>query len=208
MATHLPRLPFAVDPLMAEAKRRARQRRLLIALVAMVLLGGGAAGTMVAVHSGSGLTPASKGIDVTAIEMSWYSNLRQGARVNPGERFPRPPKTVLLRRLRLAANRYHFTIVKVHVAHPLQASPLVVVETANEPALSNSMSAILQLVDPRRARRESDDRAGHAYEGFLFEARNTNGVPFLATFNWWRSPTSAGGGQAASSERLYPFVHG
>lgn len=207
MATHLPRLPFSVDPLMAEAKRRARQRRLLIALVAMVLLGGGAAGTMFALRAGSGLTPASKGIDVTAIEKSWYANLRDGARANPGERFPSPSKTVLLRRLRLAANRYHFTIVNVHVAHPLQAAPLVVVETANEQALSNSTPAILQLVNPRRATRGSDDRAGHAYEGFLFEARNTNGVPFLATFNWWRSPTHAGGGQAASRERLYPFVH-
>ena len=207
MATHLLRLPFAVDPLVAEAKRRARRRRLLIALLAMVLLGGGAAGTTFALHSGSGLTPASKGIDVTAMEKSWYSNLQQGARANPGERFPSPSKTVLLKRLRLAANRYHFTIVNVHVAHPLQAAPFVVVETANEQALSDSTPAILQLVDPHRAKRGSDDRAGHAYEGFLFEARNSNCVPFLATFNWWRSRTHAGGGQAASSERLFPFGH-
>lgn len=145
---------------------------------------------------------------MAAIEQYWYSNLRDGARANPGERFPSPAKAVLLRRLRLAASRYHFTIVNVRVAHPLQAAPLVVVETANEQALSGSLPAILQLVDPRTAKRGSDDRAGHAYEGFLFEARNTNGVPFLATFNWWRSPTHAGGGQAASSERLYPFANG
>ena len=42
MTTHLPRLPFALDPLMAEAKRRARQRRFLIAVVVLALIGGAA----------------------------------------------------------------------------------------------------------------------------------------------------------------------
>ena len=41
MTLHLPRLPsFAVDPLIAEAKRRMRRRRALLAL--LVLLGAGA----------------------------------------------------------------------------------------------------------------------------------------------------------------------
>lgn len=206
MATHLSRLPFAVDPLVAEAKRRARRRRLVIALVAIVLLGGGAAGTLLALPSGTGLTPASKAIDVSSIESSWYANLREGAQANPGERFPSPSKAVLIRRLEAAARRYHFTVLNVHVAHPLQAAPLVVVETADEQALSDSTPAILQMIDPYRTKGH-DDRIGWAYEGFLFEARNTDGVAFLATFNWWRSRTSAGGGQAASSERLYPFAH-
>jgi hypothetical protein len=206
MTVHVPPLPVSLDPLMAEAKRRARQRRLLVAVVAMVLLGGGAAGTVVALRSVSGLTPASKGIDMAAIEQSWHSNLQLGARVNPAERFSSPSKAVLLRRLRLAASRYHFTLVKVQVTHPRQAAPLVVVETSDEQALSASTPAILRLVDPRA--RTNNDRTGWAYEGFLFEARNTKGVPFLATFNWWRNPNSAGGGQAASSQRLYPFLHG
>jgi hypothetical protein len=191
---------------MAEAKRRARQRRFLVAVVAMVLLGGGAAGTGVALRSINGLTPASKGIDIAAIERSWHSNLQLGARVNPGERFSSPSKAVLLRRLRLAGSRYHFTLVRVQVMHPRQAAPLVVVETSDEQALTASTPAILRLVDPKV--RTDNDRTGWAYEGFLFEARNTNGVPFLATFNWWRNPDSPGGGQAASSQRLYPFVHG
>jgi hypothetical protein len=37
MTLHLPRLPFALDPLIAEAKRRARQRRVL-ALAALFLV--------------------------------------------------------------------------------------------------------------------------------------------------------------------------
>jgi hypothetical protein len=37
MTVQVPRLPFSLDPLIAEARRRARQRRFLIALVAVVV---------------------------------------------------------------------------------------------------------------------------------------------------------------------------
>src|SRR6266576_1994153 len=42
MTEHVPHLPFSLDPLMAEAKRRARQRRLLASVVALVLAAGAA----------------------------------------------------------------------------------------------------------------------------------------------------------------------
>jgi hypothetical protein len=42
MTARVPRLPFALDPLMAEAKRRARQRRFLIVVVVLALIGGAA----------------------------------------------------------------------------------------------------------------------------------------------------------------------
>lgn len=42
MMSHAPPLAFALDPLMAEAKRRARRRRLLVALVVVVLATAGA----------------------------------------------------------------------------------------------------------------------------------------------------------------------
>ena len=38
MTLHVPRLPFALDPLIGEAKRRARQRRLLVALIAILVV--------------------------------------------------------------------------------------------------------------------------------------------------------------------------
>jgi hypothetical protein len=38
MTLHVPRLPFALDPLIAEAKRRAKQRRVLV-LAALVVVG-------------------------------------------------------------------------------------------------------------------------------------------------------------------------
>jgi hypothetical protein len=43
MTAHVPRLPVCLDPLVAEAKRRARQRRVLVALVVVVVVAGGAA---------------------------------------------------------------------------------------------------------------------------------------------------------------------
>ena len=67
--------------------------------------------------------------------------------------------------------------------------------------------AILRLNDPKA--RTNNDRTGWAYEGLMFEARNTQGVPFLATFNWWRGVFGqVGGGQWATSQSLYPFLHG
>ena len=42
MTAHIPRLPFSLDPLIAEAKRRARQRRALVALVVVAVVAVGA----------------------------------------------------------------------------------------------------------------------------------------------------------------------
>jgi hypothetical protein len=60
-------------------------------------------------------------------------------------------------------------------------------------------------VQPRSAL--ISDRTGWAYEGFFFEARDTDNVPFLAVWNYWRGP-HAGGGQWARGEDLLPFQHG
>jgi hypothetical protein len=60
MTVHIPRLPFALDPLMAEAKRRARQRRFLIAVVVLALIGG-AAGALAAFRSPNGPMSALPG---------------------------------------------------------------------------------------------------------------------------------------------------
>jgi hypothetical protein len=56
------RVPFSLDPLIVEAKRRARQRRLLLAVFALVMAGG-ALGAALAVRSssgGAGATVASR----------------------------------------------------------------------------------------------------------------------------------------------------
>src|SRR5881275_1385378 len=42
MTVRAPRLPFSLHPLVAEARRRARQRRVLVALAAVVVIAAGA----------------------------------------------------------------------------------------------------------------------------------------------------------------------
>src|SRR4051812_44160117 len=49
MTLHAPRLPFSLAPLIAEARRRARQRRVLSA-AAVLMLGLAAGGTTLALH--------------------------------------------------------------------------------------------------------------------------------------------------------------
>jgi hypothetical protein len=58
MTAHTHRLPFSLDPLMAEAKRRMRKRRVLI-LVLAVLVGGGAAGAAVSLSQSNGFRAAA-----------------------------------------------------------------------------------------------------------------------------------------------------
>jgi len=142
---------------------------------------------------------------VSVIEKMWRANLRSGAIADPKRRFPNPSRKMLTARLRRASERYHFSVVNVEILRPRQAAPFVVVTARDKRALAASTPAILRLIDPKA--RTGDDRTGWAYEGFLFEARDSHGVPFLATFNWWRGP-HAGGGQWASDPSLYPFPHG
>lgn len=60
MTFRVPRLPFSLDPLMAEAKRRARQRRMLTALA--LLLAGLGAGLAFAFGSPGGRSPSGGGL--------------------------------------------------------------------------------------------------------------------------------------------------
>lgn len=139
------------------------------------------------------------------IVKEWRANLRAGALADPRRHFTNPSRATLASRLRLAAGRYHFTVVRVQILHPRQAAPFVVIQAKDRHALSASVGAILKLIDPKAL--TDDGRTGWAYEGFLFEARDSHGVPFLATYNWWRGP-HAGGGQWAVDPSLYPFPHG
>jgi WD40-like Beta Propeller Repeat len=61
MSEHVSRLPLALDPLIAEAKRRARQRRFLVALGAVILVGLAAGLTLGLPSSGGGTSGGLKG---------------------------------------------------------------------------------------------------------------------------------------------------
>lgn len=95
MTLRAPRLSFSLDPLMAEAKRRARQRRVLIAL-GVLLIAGLAAGLTFAFRSPGGGPPSGGGL-TSANYSQWGVSLRypvawtridcktwfQGSLVNP-----------------------------------------------------------------------------------------------------------------------------
>jgi hypothetical protein len=136
---------------------------------------------------------------------AWSGALRAGAAADARTSFPNPPASVLRSRLRTAARRYGFRVTQLYVKWPRQQAPYVVVSTSHPRSFARAAPTILRSLDPKRA--TGDDRTGWAYEGFLFEARDRHGIPFLATFNWWRGP-NAGGGQWAADPSLFPFQHG
>jgi hypothetical protein len=96
-------------------------------------------------------------------------------------------------------------LVAVQLLHPRQLAPFVIVKAADKRALAAATPAILRRIYPKA--RTGDDRTGWAHDGFLFEALDSNGVPFLVVFNNWRGP-HAGGGQWTSEPSLFPFAHG
>lgn len=143
---------------------------------------------------------------VAQAKKEWLRTVRASAR--SGDRaaaFPSPPRTILIRRLRLAQRRYDFQIVSVKMLHPLQAAPVIVIRSNNKLAIARATPAIIERFDPRRVTKSNP--SGYAYEAYFFEARDTHGTPYLATFNHWRAP-HVGGGEWAADESLYPFPHG
>ena len=139
------------------------------------------------------------------VRADWLREIRTRARTAPAVRFDNPSRVLLRARLRRLEGRYGFRVVELRIYRPRQQAPLIVVETADKAALARNTHRILRVIDPKR--RTSDDRTGWRYEGFYFEARDRAGVPFLAVFNFMRG-RSAGGGQWASDDSLYPFPHG
>src|SRR6476660_560900 len=66
------RLPFSLDPLMAEAKRRTRQRRVLIGL-GVLLVAGLAAGLTFAFRSPGGGSPNGGGLATASYSQLGFS---------------------------------------------------------------------------------------------------------------------------------------
>ena len=92
---HMPRRPFSLDPLIAEAKRRMRRRRGLLAVAAVVVLGGGAAGATLAFGGGqSGLVPRASAATYPgpAVRLATCSDVQNG----PGCRSPDRKWSVLM----------------------------------------------------------------------------------------------------------------
>jgi hypothetical protein len=69
MTVRIPRLPFSVDPLMAEAKRRARQRRVLTVLAAVVVAAVGV-GLTVELRAMGSVTEVPAKLTILAVEQN------------------------------------------------------------------------------------------------------------------------------------------
>jgi hypothetical protein len=183
------------------------ERISLLSCLAAALVAGAVASSSFARPVASRELAATTRPDLAAkkIVRQWRADLRSSALADPKRRFANPSRATLLERLRLAGARNHLDIVKVQLLHPRQAAPLVIVKAADKRALAAATPAILRLIDPKA--HTGDDRTGWAYEGFLFEAVDHDGIPFLIVFNNWRG-SQAGGGQWASDPSLFPFAHG
>ena len=133
----------------------------------------------------------------------WQRELRKGARQNPAKRFQNLSPDELRARIDRAAERYDFDVVSLELLRPRQLAPKVIVRTSHYLRLARATAGILRAIDPHP--RTSADRTGWLFEGFYFRAEDEHGVPFLIAYNFWRS--HGGGGEWASSERLFPFPH-
>jgi hypothetical protein len=150
------------------------------------------------------VTDAAALHDARAAREQWVAEITRRARADPSKRFANLPARQLRLRLAEAASRYHFTVKKVQLLHPRQVAPLVVIQTRHYLAVAHAVPAIENSLDPQTGH---SDRAGWAFEGFLLEAQDERGVPFLGIFNFMRG-SGPGGGQWARSDQLYPFIHG
>lgn len=174
-------------------------KRIAVILALVAVLAGAGTGIALAVRGGSGLSPAEARAQVAVLERDWRAHLRAGARRDPTQRFPSPPRSWLERQLGYASVLCDcFTVVEVKFLHPLQAAPLVVLEAKDERTFFARHSAILNLIDKYPPARDNRD---WAYEGFLLEARNDAGVPFLAADVFIRD---GAGGSFWSPEFLSP----
>jgi hypothetical protein len=161
--------------------------------------------SLLGASAAAGTTAPPKTV-VAQTQKQWLSELRASAKT--GDRsasFPSPSRAVLMRRLRQAQKLYGFQVVAVRMLHPLQTAPVVVIRSDNMSAIAKATPKIINLFDPRHVTKRNP--SGFAYEGYFLTAQDSQGVPYLATFNHWRAP-HPGGGEWAANESLYPFPHG
>jgi hypothetical protein len=134
---------------------------------------------------------------------SWRRDLEQRAREHPRQRFDNPSRSEFRHWLRELAGDHGFTVISARVLRPRQDAPMIVVETSRYRELARSTPTILRALNPKD---RGGDGEGWHYEGFYWEARDEQGVPFLVAATLARGQVE--GQQWARSEALYPFQHG
>ena len=134
---------------------------------------------------------------------SWRKGLEQRAREHARQLFDNPSRSEFRHRLRELARAHGFTVISARVLRPRQDAPMVVVETTHYRELARSTASILRTLNPKDS---GGDGEGWHYEGFYWEARDEQGVPFLVASTLTRGQVE--GQQWARSEALFPFSHG
>jgi hypothetical protein len=137
------------------------------------------------------------GGQVHRLRRDWEAQLAAGARQDPDARFPNPTRARYEAGLREATAGTGFRIVEDEWLTPLQAAPVLVVQF-DDPArpadlsrLERDIEGAFELLDPR-APDMSRPTGGSAFEGFYFEARDFEGVPFLAQGSYSRGDDKGG----------------
>lgn len=154
--------------------------------------------------------PAQARSAIAGLRREWFREItsrgRRAKQHRPPLRFLSPGRQIFLAQLRRASARYHFAVDEVRFYRPFQFAPFVVVHSGHPKRFSADTPPIVDLLDVADKRGHSRERYWQ-YEGFYLEARDGDGVPFLAVSNFIRGK-GWGGGQWARTEELYPFAHG
>jgi hypothetical protein len=178
MTAHVPRLPFSLDPLMAEARRRARQRRFLVALLALVIVGGvlgamlatrpsgpGPGGLGLGQHGQPGTDATRAGVPEDASERAWVRWIKTQSIKGVGFYALRAPRAAVQTAVEATGAR----LIRLHVWPTTPASVEVVVRTTAPPAvyLRHRLARVLAVL-------------GHGY--VFVEAVNSRGS---SIFEWF-----------------------
>jgi hypothetical protein len=119
------------------------------------------------------------------------------------QRFPNPSRGDFRARVALVGKRYGFRATSVRFLQPRELAPIVVVETDRDrKKFVADVAAIVDLLDPRST---SGKQSAVTFEGFFFEARDTDG-PFVRVENAYRGEIM--GGQWSADPDSYPYLHG
>ena len=195
MTAHVPRLPFSLDPLMAEAKRRARQRRFLVALLVLLIVGG-VLGTVLANRPSGGPGPGGLGqrvqpgtdstrigVPESAAERAWVRWIKTQSIDGVGFDALHAPKVAVQAAVEATGAR----LIRLHVWPTSPASVEVVVRTTAPPAvyLRHRLPRVLAVL-------------GHGY--VFVEAVNARGS---SIFQWFTR--TKGGTQEGSVGVPYPL---
>jgi hypothetical protein len=176
-------------------------------LVALALAGcdsgtGGDAST--AYGPPKGVSAAAVRASAAKIVADWRAEVMSQGWTGPDRHFPSPPEAVLRRRLAAVADDHRLRLVRLEILHPRQDAPLVVLQGSSPRRLVDELPEILGAIDPQTDR-------GSAYEGFLLETLDAEGMPVAIAFNYWRGGEGGknrGGGQWARSPDHFPYPHG